>query len=329
MSNSMDYRGVDVSTTTIINPPTPIGGFMKYKGNWDTNLEYFIDDYVNYNRISYVALKDSQGSQPDTNPTNWQVVSYWSNPNNVSNYRGEFVNLLTMFQYDSILDPVANIYYVYLGTQPYITSTITDLQRNAAVLNNTPEGLPQLLQTPAFFGYTGNGTDLTGGLLFPFNTNPNNNIIETDLDIQTRVIEHGFGRSGSGVGTTTTLSTFGQYGKGGWYRVSCSIILWIYQNPTNRSDFYDQDGYLQILKIGADQSRTIIVRNQIAGPFRYNFNNGIDRYFPATMHLEGVVKLNFREGITLNCTNVSLIDSGWCIAPTMTITYLGPASQFS
>jgi hypothetical protein len=326
---SMDYRGVDVSNINELNPPTPIGGFMKYKGNWDTNLEYFIDNYVTYNRISYIALKDSQGSQPDTNPTIWQVVSYWSNPNNASNYRGEFVSLLTMFQYDSILDPVANIYYVYLGTQAYITSTIADLQRNAAVLNNTPQGLPQLEQTPAFFGYTGNGTSLTGGLVFPYNTSPNNRIIQTDMDFQTRVVSNGFTRSGSGIGTTTILSTFGQYGKGGWYKVSCSIILWIYENPTSRDDFYDQGGYFQILKIGADQSRTIVVRNQVAGPFRYNFNNGIDRYFPATMHLEGIVKLNFNEGVTLNCTNVSLIDAGWCIAPTMTITYLGPASQFS
>jgi hypothetical protein len=320
VNGAMDYRGIDVSVPVSNNPT--ISGFMKYKGTWNANLDYYIDDYVVYNNSSYIAVADSVGNEPDNYPLIWEVVAYWSNPNNVSNFRGNFAPLVTLQQYDSIQDPNTRATYIYLGTSRYTTTTIQDLINNCARLQNAPQ-LQQQLQTPSFFGYTGNGTSSTGGLLFPFNTDPRFNIIQTDLDIQTRVVENGFARSGSGAGTTTILTGNGTYGKTGWYKVSCSVIMWIYQNPNGLTGrIYQGAGYLQILKIGANQSREIVVRNQVAGPFFYNDEVP---YYPATMHLEGIVELNFNEGVTLNCTNVSLMTAGWAIAPTMTITYLGPS----
>jgi hypothetical protein len=320
VNGAMDYRGIDVSNSGG-NSPTPIGGLMKYKGNWNANLDYFINDYVVYNNISYIALVDNVNNQPDNYPLIWEVVSYWSNPNNVSNFRGNFAPLVTLQKYDSIQDTNTRATYVYLGTVDYVTTTIENLINDCARLQYAPY-LQQQLQTPSFFAYTGNGTSSTGGLLFPYNTNPNNRIIQTDMDFQDIIVSNGFTSSG----TTTVLTGNSTFSKTGWYKVSCSIIMWIYQNPNGLTGrIYQGGGFFQILKIGADQSRTIVVRNQVAGPFFYNDEVP---YYPATMHLEGIVLLDFNEGVTLNCTNVSLENAGWAIAPTMTITYLGSKYNF-
>jgi hypothetical protein len=42
------------------------------------------------------------------------------------------------------------------------------------------------------------------------------------------------------------------------------------------------------------------------------------------MKLECTVALRFNEGVCLNCTNVYLTDTGFAIAPTINIKYLGP-----
>lgn len=43
------------------------------KFNWDNNTVYQLNDLVVYNGTIYVALNQSQGKEPDTNPDNWAV----------------------------------------------------------------------------------------------------------------------------------------------------------------------------------------------------------------------------------------------------------------
>ena len=314
VNGAMDYRGVDVSNTSGNNPPTPIGGFMKYKGTWNQNLDYFIDDYVVYNRISYIAIADTQGNQPDINPLSWNVVSYWSNPNNVTNFRGFFVPFVQMQQYDSIQDYNTRVTYVYLGVNRYTTTTLQDLINTCPVLQNAPQ-LQQQLQTPCYFAFTGNGTSIEGGLLFPQSAS----YIQQDMDFQTQPVVNGFRRQG----TTIVVDGSTTVGKEGYYNVSCSILMWVYQNNFNRDQFYLGQGYFEIAKIDSNGGRTGIVRNQVGGPFQYCNTSG-GYYFPASLKLECIVPLRFNEGVTLNCTNVVLNDCGFAIAPTINIKYLGP-----
>ena len=315
----MDYRGVDVSNISGGNNPIIPGGIMKYRGNWNENLEYYTNDYVVYNRISYIAVAINIGNQPDIRPLIWNVVSYWSNPNNVSNFRGYFIPFVQMQQYDSIQDRNTGVTYVYLGTNRYTTTTLQDLINVCPVLQNAPE-LQTQLQTPCYFAFSGNGTSSTGGLLFPQVPNGDPSpIIQQDMDFQSQIVVNGFRRQGTTIvvdGSTVT-------GKEGYYNVSCSILMWVYQNNFNRNQFYLSPGYFEIAKIDSGGGRTGIVRNQVGGPFQYN-DSQYGYYYPASMRLECIVPLRFNEGVTLNCTNVYLTDCGFAIAPTINIKYLGP-----
>jgi hypothetical protein len=319
VNGAMDYRGIDVSGSGGGNPPTPLGGFMKYKGNWNTNLDYFVNDYVVYNRISYIAVADNAGNQPDIRPLLWNVVSYWSNPNNVSNFRGYFIPFIQMQQYDSVQDRNTGVTYVYLGINRYTTTTLQDLINTCPILQNAPQ-LQEQLQTPCYFAFSGNGTSSTGGLLFPQKAfNDPTGIIQQDLDFQTQSVVNGFRRQGTTIvvdGSTVT-------GKEGYYNVSCSILMWVYQNNFNFNQFYQGPGYFEIAKIDAGGNRTGIVRNQAGGPFQY-YNAQYDYYYPASLRLECIVPLRFNEGVALNCTNVYTTNCGFAIAPTINIKYLGP-----
>ena len=287
---------------------------MKYVGIWNTNVSYSVSDYTVYNRISYVALQNSQGSKPDINPTVWQVVAYWSNPNNVSNFRGSFTPSTLLQQYDSVQEPITGITYVYLGTSLYTTTTVQNLINDCAILQNAPE-LPKQRQTPSFSAFTGNGANSLDGLLFP----DTGSIIASDMDFQTITINQGFRKQG----TTIVLDNTSLFAKEGLYNVSCNILMWMYQNPFYRTKFYDFGGYFDIIKVDANTNRSLIIRNQVGGPFYYyNGDNGY--YYPASMKLECIVALKFNEGVTLNCTNVSLNGVGVAISPTINIKYLGP-----
>jgi len=313
---SMDYRGVDVSNISGGNNPIIQEGIMKYRGNWNVNLEYYINDYVVYNRISYIAIADNIGNQPDIRPLIWNVVSYWSNPNNVSNFRGYFVPFIQMQQYDSVQDRNTGVTYVYLGINRYTTTTLQDLINVCPVLQNAPQ-LQTQLQTPCYFAFSGNGTSSTGGLLFP--QSQTDFLIQQDMDFQTQSVVNGFRRQGTTIvvdGSTVT-------GKEGYYNVSCSILMWSYQNNFNRNIFYYGPGYFEIVKIDSGGGRTGIVRNQVGGPFQYYDNNN-QFYYPVSMKLECIVPLRFNEGVALNCTNVYINDTGFVIAPTINIKYLGP-----
>ena len=184
--------------------------------------------------------------------------------------------------------------------------------RGVDVSNISGGGSYPISQTPCYFAFTGNGTSLTGGLLFPQAVG----FIQQDMDFQTQPVVNGFKREG----TTIVLDV----GKEGYYNVSCSILMWVYQNVFNRDQFDLGGGYFEIAKIDGSGNRTGIVRNQAGGPFQYC--NTFGDYFPSTLKLECIVPLRFNEGITLNCTNISLSDCGFCIAPTINIKYLGPLS---
>jgi len=313
---AMDYRGVNAfnSGGGVTPTPTPTTGLMKFVGNWIANLSYSAYDYIVYNRISYVAIQNSQGSKPDISPTFWQVVSYWSNPNNVSNFRGSFVVGTVLQQYDSVHEPTTGITYVYLGTSLYTITTVQNLINDCAILQDSPE-LQQQQQTPCYSAFTGNGTSSTAGLLFP----AGGTIISSDLDFQTININQGFRKSG----TTIVLDNTTLFAKEGLYNVSCCILMWCYQNPLNTDQFYNFGGYFDIIKVDANSNRSIVVRNEVCGPFKYyNVANGY--YYPSSMKLESTVALKFNEGVTLNCTNVQINNVGFAIAPTINIKYLSP-----
>jgi hypothetical protein len=325
---SMDYRGVDISNIGT-NPPSPIGGFMKYKGNWNTNLNYNIDDYVVYNRISYIALQDSQSSQPDINPLIWNVVSYWSNSNNVTNFRGYFTPFIQMQQYDSVQDSNTRVTYVYLGVNRYTTTTLQDLINTCPVLQNAPQ-LQQQLQTPCFFGYSGNGTDIeSGALLFPQDPAGGSPIIQSDLAINIPVLNQMFSFRNNN--TVMTLDQSLLQSKEGLYKISATFLMWIYQNPYSYqppNDIFNNfaGGYFQIAKLEGGTTRTGIVTNRVGTykavttiPPTFNIF-----YYPTSITLECIVPLKFRDAIVLNCTNVSLTDYGFAICPTLNVIYLGP-----
>jgi hypothetical protein len=326
MSSLMDYRGYSITVAGGNTPtPTPVTGYMKYKGNWDTTVNYSINDYVTYNRISYIALKDSQGSQPDTNPTNWQVVSYWSNVNNVSNFRGDFATNTIIQQYDSIRDPNTNIIYTWLEERLYTTTFLADMIQNFKVLGSSAT-LPLQNSTPCFFGYTGNGTDIeSGALLFPQTGQPDS-IIQSDIQINTPVISQMFSFRNNN--TVMTLNPIFTEAKEGLYKISATFLMWIYQNQQGNqppNDIFNNfgGGYFEIAKLIGGTTRSGIVRNR-CGTYKACSTDQFRFYYPTSMTLECIVPLKFYDAIVLNCTNVSLQDYGFAIVPTLNVIYLGP-----
>jgi len=323
-NGSMDYRGINISGSS--GGQTPISsGYVKYKREWDAYLSYYINDYVFYQQKSYIAVQDSIGVTPGSDTSVWELVSFWTNQNNVSNFRGRFAANVRMQNYDSIQDPNTFITYTYQGDSIYTTSTIANMIQDLVVLA-PPPFLQLQNSTPFLFGFTGNGTDIeTGALLFPYTSPPS--IIQSDLNIQNILVNQGFAQQG------TTIKLDGQFvsAKEGYYKVSATFLMWIYQNASSRqppNDIYNNGGYFEIIKVDINSTRTGIVRNQVCTykacttiPPAFNIF-----YYPTSMTLECIIPLNFGEGIALNCTNVLLADYGFAIAPTLNIIYLGPRS---
>jgi hypothetical protein len=317
---SMDYRGLNLSSGISSNNTISNGPIMMYRREWDPIYNYVINDFVFYQEKSYVAINDSRNVEPGTDPIYWDLVSFWSNLNNVSNFRGKFASNVRLQKYDSMQDPTTFITYTWQGNSIYNTTTLANMIQDLVVLAPSPYLLQQT-QTPCYCAFTGNGTAINGGLLFPSTITPPQ-IIESDMDFQTIRMNQGFRKQG----TTTVLDGSTLYAKEGLYNVSCSILMWVYDNRLSSGppfDWYKREGYFEIVKVDAGGTRTGIVRNQVGGPFKYN-DPGTTAYYPVSIKLDCIIPLSFNEGVTLNCTNVFLGEVGFAIAPTINIKYLGP-----
>ncbi len=56
-------------------PQGPIGVALVWRGLWDNVTPYVINDAVFFNGASYVALTNNTGQQPDTNPSDWDLMA--------------------------------------------------------------------------------------------------------------------------------------------------------------------------------------------------------------------------------------------------------------
>lgn len=89
--------------TTILNQTTNIsgsgnsgGGNINWKGDWVITTNYAVDDMVQFNISTYLALIANSGVEPDSDPTKWVLVSkninlrdYTSAVSNISFVQGK------------------------------------------------------------------------------------------------------------------------------------------------------------------------------------------------------------------------------------------------
>lgn len=159
----MNYEGIFIGGEGGGNPPINLDGTMIYKGDWDQFTLYYKDEVVIYLEHQYIALTTNINKEPDTNPTDWELLAYWSNNATVSNYRGTFIAGLILKQYDSVYDRISNGTYINYSSANYECTTqpglITDLHK----INNPNSLLPSMFSTPYLFGSLGNSAFLNDG----------------------------------------------------------------------------------------------------------------------------------------------------------------------
>lgn len=228
----MNYEGIFIGGEGGNNPNPPnLDGVMIYKNDWQINTLYEKDEVVIHFQVLYIALQQNINKEPNNNPTEWNVISYFGNNNNVSNYRGSFIQGLVLKQYDSVYDTITNNIYTNQKPNNYVCTTQSNLIIDLVRINNPNSLLPSLFSEPYLDAKIGNSNFLNSGYRYTWTPNEPLQLFTYPFlpDLQT----NGWTRSGvNQQGSNFKLDPSSIYAKEGKYRFSAIVNYWFSGTPT-------------------------------------------------------------------------------------------------
>jgi len=320
----MNYEGLFIGGEGTGNPPINLEGAMIYKNDWQINTLYEKDQVVIYFEIQYIAIRENINKEPDNNPDDWSVLAYWSNNNNVSNYRGTFIQDLVLKQYDSVYDRITNGVYTNQNPTNYVCTTQPDLITDLHKINNQNALLPAMFSQPYMFASLGNSTNFNSGQRYAWTLGQPNRLFTYPYLSNFR--SRGWKRTGIDQrGSNFMLDPSSIYAKEGVYRFTAIVNYWMSSQPIRDSRTLQSDntGSLQIEEAPAVVAEQIIDVCGFNSPISQPQGN--PNFYGNQSTLTGLRDVRFGKEYGFKLHNIIYESYTWSFAIRLSIEYMGPS----